>query len=294
MRVVDVKDFEALSPVFKGKWGHHFSEFIMRIFAIEKVNQLCDHSGNFTGARFAAGLLNDLGVNYVIGNAGRLKSLPKGAFITVSNHPYGGLDGIILIDLMAGLRPDYRFMVNKILSMVQAMKENFISVTPTGNKKKNITATSIKGIRETLMHLRDGHPVGFFPSGAVSDFSLIDFRIRDRKWQQSILHVIQSAKVPIVPVRFFDVNSPFFYFLGLIDWRIRSLRMPSELFNKKEYKTRIGIGNVITVEEQERYSDIGSFGNFLRGTVYDMPVPDSFTPRSILNFTETQQETILV
>ena len=79
--------------------------------------------------------MNDLGVNYVIGNAERLEQLPQEAFITVSNHPYGGLDGIILIDLIAGIRSDYKLMVNKIISLVKTMQENFISVIPTGNRK---------------------------------------------------------------------------------------------------------------------------------------------------------------
>jgi putative hemolysin len=284
MGLVNVKDLEAVSPVFRGEKGHSFAKFILRIFSFDKVNRLYDNSSRYTGAKFAASILDDLGVKYVIGNAERLRNLPEGAFITVSNHPYGGLDGIIMIDMMAGTRPDYKFMVNKILSMVKAMDENFISVTPKGNKKKGITATSINGIRETLTSLRDGHPVGFFPSGAVSDFSLREMRIRDRKWQESILHLIHSAKVPILPIRFFDTNSAFFYSLGLINWRIRLLRQPSELFNKNRKEHRIGIGNIISVQEQEQFDNCVSLGTFLRGKVYKMPLPSSFIPRTVINF----------
>jgi putative hemolysin len=171
-------------------------------------------------------------------------------------------------------------MVNRILSHVKALKDNFISVTPAGNKKQDITAASIKGIRETLSHLQNGHPAGFFPSGAVSDFSLRDLTVRDRKWQTSIIHLIHSAKVPILPIRFFDGNSPFFYSLGLINWRIRMLRMPSEVFNKREQEPHIGIGNIISVREQEQFTDVSSFGTFLRKAVYEMRRPDAFIPRS--------------
>jgi putative hemolysin len=282
MEVIGVKDFESISSFFKGEKGHRRAEFFMHLFAIDKVNQVYDNSGAYSGAAFASSLLNDLGVNYVVGNAERLKLLPEGAFITVSNHPYGGLDGIILIDMMAGIRSDYKLMVNKMLSLVKTMKENFISVTPTLTRKNSITATSIHGIRETIMHLNDGHPAGFFPSGAVSDFRLKDLHIRDRNWQTSILHMIQSAKVPILPIRFFDTNSPFFYFLGLINWKIRSLRMPSELFNKRKQKPRIGIGNIISVKEQEQFTDVSKFGAFLRKFVYEMPLTGSLVPRNML------------
>lgn len=283
MKVIDVKDFESFSFIFKGEMGHRLAEFIMRFLAIDKINQVCYNSRAYTGAEFTSRLLDDLGVNYVVGNAERLKSLPEGSFITVSNHPYGGLDGVMSIDLMARIRTDYRFMANKILHLIKSLNENFILVTPTGNKKTRITGTSIRGIRETLEHIRNGHPVGFFPSGAVSDFSLKDLRIRDRKWQESILHVIHSVKVPILPIRFFDKNSLFFYFLGILNWRIRSLRLPSEIFNKSNQQPRIGIGNLISVEEQEQFSDAESLGIYLRKRVYEMPLPSFFVPRKMIN-----------
>lgn len=284
MKVIDEKDFESLSPFFRGEKGHRRARFIMKLLAIDKVNNVYGKNGIYKGARFASRLLNDLGVNYLVGNAERLKQLPEGAFITISNHPYGGLDGIILIDLFASLRSDYKLMVNKLLSLVKTMKDNFISVTPVGNKKTGITSTSISGIRETLNHLQEGHPVGFFPSGAVSDFNLKDCRVRDRKWQTSILHLIRSVKVPILPIRFFDGNSPFFYFLGLINWRVRILRQPSELFNKYDKNARVGIGNIISVEELEHYKDIEAFGGYLRKCVYEMPLPSSFIPKNNIDY----------
>jgi len=282
MEVFGIKDFEKISTFFRGEKGHRRAEYFMRLFAIDKINKVYSNSLAFSGAAFASSLLNDLGVRYLIGNAERLRVLPDGGFITIANHPYGGLDGIILIDLMAGIRSDYKLMVNKMLSLIKTMNENFISVTPTLNKRVAITAESIHGVRETLSSLKEGHPVGFFPSGAVSDFRLKDLRIRDRNWQTNILHVIKSVKVPVLPIRFFDGNSLFFYFLGLISWRIRSLRMPSEVFNKKEQNPRIGIGDIIPVSEQENYSDISSFGAFLRERVYKMPLPKTFIPKNML------------
>ena len=283
MRVIDVDNLAEMSPFFRGKKGSRRAELFMKLFAIDKVNQVYHNSGHFTGSAFAASLLNDLGINYMIGNAERLSRLPEGAFITVANHPYGGLDGIILIDIMAGIRPDYKLMVNKLLSLVKTMKENFISVTPVFTRRKGITSTTIHGIRETIASLNNGHPVGFFPSGAVSAFSLKNLHVRDRKWQTSIMHLIHSMKVPVLPIRFFDANSTFFYFLGLISWKIRTLRMPGEIFNKKEKKLRVGIGDIISVREQEKFKDLTSLGSFLRESVYKMPLPASFIPRNKLD-----------
>ncbi len=292
MKIIDTQDVIAIFPFLKGKWGRLCADFIMRVCSINKINYVYDHSSAYSGSEFASRLLNDFGINYSIGNPGRLAFLPEGSFITISNHPYGGLDGIILVDLLARIRSDYKLMVNSMLSMVKTMNENFISVNPTGNKKTGITGKNIKAIRETLVHLQNGHPVGFFPSGAVSDFSLKDLYVRDRPWQNSILNLIRTVKVPIVPIRFFEANSSFFYFLGMINWKIRSFRMPSELFNKRSKKTRIGIGNIISVQDQEQFSDLHSLGIFLRQAVYEMPQPVSFVPRSFFNLNEKHSEII--
>jgi len=283
MKVVGVKDFEAVSPLFRGETGNRLARFLMHLVAIDKVNLVYDHSGAYRGAGFASRLLQDVGVHYLVGHAGRLRNLPEGAFITISNHPYGGLDGIILVDLLAGLRSDFKLMVNQVLALVETMKENFITVSPAGNKKGAITAASIAGIRETLEWLQNGHPVGFFPSGAVSDLQLPSFRIRDRKWQRSVINLIKTANVPVLPLRFFDGNSPLFYFLGLINWRIRLMRMPHEVFNKRDRPVRLAVGEIIPPEELARFDHPEKAAAFLRRSVYEMPLPPHWTPRSLLN-----------
>ena len=282
MKVIEPKDLEPLSFLFRGAKGQRFAEWMISFLAIDKVNRVYDNSGAWSGSEFTSRLLKDVGVSYVVGNPERLRDLPGGAFITVSNHPYGGLDGIMTIDMMARIRPDYKFIVNKILSLVKTLNGNFIPVVPTGNKKTGIKAASIRGIREAIGHLDAGHPLGFFPSGAVSDFTLRDMKVRDRRWQESMLHLIHSVKVPVLPIRFFDKNSAFFYFLGLINWRVRLLRLPSEVFNKRGSHQRIGIGELISVEEQSRYPDPFSLGEYLRKKVYEMPVPEQFVPGNLI------------
>jgi hypothetical protein len=152
--LIGVNDFETVSSFFKGAKGQRRAECIMQMCAVDKLNQLYVHSSDFTGTEFTSRLLDDLGVKYVIGNAERLKLMPEGAFITVSNHPYGMLNGIILIDLMAGIRPDYKVMVNKALTRVKTMEENFISVTPTGKKNNGVKGKVVMSTNHQVMSFR--------------------------------------------------------------------------------------------------------------------------------------------
>lgn len=281
--ILDLESMQEISPIFRGKWGTKFAKWSMKVCAIDRINWVYGRSCHLQGAEFANNLLKDIGVDYRIGNLENLRTIPEGAFITISNHPYGGIDGVMLIDLMAAIRPDYKLMVNQFLSLVKTMEENFISVRPkTGDK--NEPAESINGIRKTLQNLNEGHPVGFFPAGAVSMFRFNRLRVRDREWQETIIRLIQKSKVPVLPIRFFDQNSPFFYFLGVIDWRIRSLRMPSEVFNKYDQKPRMGIGEWIASEEIAKYKDIHLLGKRLRDSIYKMPLPGHFVPRNEVDF----------
>jgi len=280
--VVDSKDLEHISPLFRGRFGPWILKRAMKIFGITRVNDLYGRSADYKGVEFTKHLLADLGIQWGIGNAERLNQLPEGAFITISNHPYGGLDGVMLVDLIANLRPKYKFMVNNLVYNAEAMQENFISVIPQKGHKRLNPMLDYRGIKETLTHLQQGNPVGFFPAGGVSMFHLKSMKVYDREWQSGILKIIQIAKVPVVPVRFYDLNSFFFYFLGVIDWRIRQVRMSYELFNKRKKNHRIGIGKTIMPEEFAGIKDLNELEIFFRKAVYGMPLPKTFVPRSKL------------
>ena len=268
MPLLTSDELKNMSPLFGGRAGNAFGRGLMHILSIDKINDLYDRHVCSQGPDFAEDILEDIGVKYEILYADILERLPDGPFIVISNHPYGSIDGVMLVDIFGHLRPDFKVMVNKILGRIEPMKENFICVTPTGTKRTSPTTDSIQGIKDAISHVHSGGCLAIFPSGAVSDLSITDGCIRDRQWQEPVLKLIHKLNVPIVPVHFLDRNSNFYYSLGLIDWRIRLLRLPSEVFNKRGKKTRIAIGEIISPEEQRKFTDIGSFGNFLRVQVY--------------------------
>ena len=268
MALIEISELEAATPLFRGKAGNALAKGLMKFLGIQRIQEGYDRNDSFRGPDFASHILEEFGIKYTL--SGYPPELPDGPFITVSNHPYGGVDGLILADVFGHLRSDYKIMVNKFLGRVKALEPSFIKVTPTGNERKAPDAASISGIRLALGHLRDGHPLGLFPSGAVSDLSIKDGCIRDREWQEPIVRLIRKVGLPVVPVRFFDRNSDLFYLLGLIDWRVRLLRLPREVTNKVGKQVRVGIGKIITPEQQAACPDIASLSQLLRSAVYDM------------------------
>ena len=277
---------ERISPVFKGRKGRFLFNLAVRLTGIARINALHDRvdtAGVPYGPPFAHALLADLDIDFRIGGADRLEALPDGPFIVIANHIYGHVDGICLLDVIGHSRPDTKVMVNEMLTWIPGLAPNFIAVNPTTAASKGVSGTSISGVKSALQQVRDGGPLCLFPSGAVADLKPCEgWILSERDWQDAAVRLVRKARVPIVPVRFFDRNSRFYYSLGLVDYRIRFVRLFHEMFNKRGSRPRMGIGRTISVEEQEQYTDLQAFKAFLRSSVYDMPLPESFVNRSTL------------
>ena len=277
---------ERLSPIFKGRKGKLLFDVAAGLTGVARINALhdrVDRAGIPYGAPFAKGILDDIGVDFRIGNAERLRDLPEGPFIVVANHIYGHIDGICLLDLFGQRRPETKVLVNEMLTWIPGLAPNFIAVNPTLNARQTASATSINGVKSALLQIREGGPLCMFPSGAVADLKPKEhWTLSERDWQDAAIRLIQKARVPVIPVRFFDRNSRFYYALGLIDYRVRFVRLFHEMFNKRGSHPRLGIGEIISVEKQEKHTDLQDFKDYLRHSVYDMPLPESFVNRSEL------------
>lgn len=279
MPLLTLPELQSLTPLFRGKVGNVLARSAMHLLAIDKVNALYDRNAHLRGPDFAHSVLSDLGIAYDVYAESpevlqQQHSLGASTpFITISNHPYGHIDGIILADYFGHHCSNYKLMVNQLLGRIEPLSPSFIAVTPTGTERTAATTESIRGVRYALMHLRSGGALGLFPSGAVSDLSLREGCVRDRMWQPAIIRLIAKTQVPILPVRFFDGNSMLYYSLGLLDWRIRLLRLPAEVFNKAHRPVRLDLGRLISVEEQQQYlatHTTEEFGLWLRSKVYGM------------------------
>ena len=268
-QLLTLDELEKATPLFRGRCGNAFCRTLMRMLSIDKVNDLYERNSLIKGPDFARAVLEEIGVEYEILNPEVLRHLPHGPFITISNHPYGHIDGVMLVDLFGHIRPDFKVMVNKFLGRIEALQDNFICVTPTGEERAVPTKDSLQGVKEALAHIRSGGVLGLFPSGAVSDLSVKEGCIRDREWQEPVMRLIKKLNVPIVPVHFLDNNSNFYYSLGLIDWRLRLLRLVPEVFNKRGKRQRIAIGEIISPEIQAEFKDLARFSIFLRNKVYN-------------------------
>lgn len=264
--VLNYDDMRKMVPFFNGK--PKLVNKLLRWFGLEEVNQIHRRNGHDIGVKFATNLVEEeFKFKLTIENEDILKSIGNQPFITVSNHPFGAMDGIILLHLVGKYHPDYMVMVNMFLNHIEAMRPAFIAVDPNHSDDPEKRNATMAGIRQAMKHVKSGHPLGFFPAGAVSKINN-HLRIRDRQWQPSVIRLIQQLKVPVIPIYFHGHNSTFFNILGLIDWRLRTLRLPTEVLRRRGKAVKVTVGNPISVEEQQQYPTTEAFGEFLKSSTY--------------------------
>lgn len=266
--VLDVEDVIGMVPRLKGH--EKLVEKVLHWLQVDRVNDVHSRGFDHPGPPFVKFLLEDFNIKLRIDNEQVLDNLPQDAFITVSNHPFGALDGISLIHIIASRRPEYKVMVNMILNRLTAMRPNFIAVDQSASDDPAKKAVSIQGIKQAIMQVRRGRPIGFFPAGAVSKVNWRGHLV-DRPWQPNIIRLIEQLDVPVIPIYFHGTNSWLFNFLGVVCWQLRTLRLPSEVWRKCNTTMHISVGDPISVEEQKLHQgSLEEFGQWLKARTYAM------------------------
>lgn len=248
-----------------GVIGTFFGWVLMKVLKISTLNKIYRSNKHLEELEFLDGILDDFQIKFEIPEED-LKRLPKeGAYITVSNHPLGGIDGILLLKLMLEQRKDFKIIANFLLHRIEPLKPYIMPVNPFEDRKD--IKSSISGFKNSILHLRDGHPLGIFPAGEVSTYR--DGKlVVDKPWEEAAMKLIQKAEVPVVPIYFHAKNSRLFYKLSKISDTFRTAKLPSELLTQKHRTIKVRIGRPISLADQKEHTSLEDFSSFLRRKTY--------------------------
>lgn len=238
---------------------------LMKVLKISTLNMIYDRNKHLKDVDFLNAILDEFQIKFEIPDED-LKRLPKeGAYITISNHPLGGIDGILLLKLMLEREPRFKIIANFLLHRIRPLKPYIMPVNPFENLKN--AKSSVIGIKETLRHLSDGKPLGMFPAGEVSTYKDGKLMV-DKEWEEGAIKVIRKAQVPVVPIYFHAKNSKLFYLLSRLNPTLRTAKLPSELLTQKDRVIKVRIGKPISVAEQNDHKSLEEYSEFLRKKTY--------------------------
>lgn len=232
----------------------------------DRMNRLLEENAGLEGVDFCHGVIEDLGVKYNV--HGSLPSADSRVVI-VSNHPLGGLDGMILAEMVSqqyGGRKDVRFVVNDLLQFVAPLRSIFVGVNKHGEQSRSAASRLDEAFASDK-------PVIMFPAGLVSRKGA-DGTIADLQWHKMVVNKAILHKRNVIPVYFRGHNSQFFYKfaqlrvrLGL-KFNIEMVCLPREIFKSAGSRYDIYIGKPVPWTGLRGGKDSQDQAEELRKTVY--------------------------
>ncbi|MDR0234243.1 MAG: lysophospholipid acyltransferase family protein [Zoogloeaceae bacterium] len=242
--------------------------FVERAFSLNKLeNHYWDWKEEHHDGNFCQSALKTMGITYQASGS-ELSKIPKeGAIVAVANHPFGGIEGLVLGAFLSSVRPDVKIMANYMLGRIPEMRDMLIMVDPFGNAdsaKKNV-----RPLAQCMKWLRTEKGVlGVFPSGEVSSIDLKRRMVHDPAWNPAVAGMIRKAKATVLPVYFDGHNGMLFQAMGLIHPAFRTAMLPRMLEKRCNSALDLRVGAPLPWSELEKYETDEELINYLRLRTY--------------------------
>ena len=243
-------DLDAVMKSRAGKYNRFIPRFMVswlkKVICQDDLNLMLSVNAGKTGGDFCRGVIDHLEVNPIFHGEENLPSTPRVTF--VSNHPLGGLDGMILIDYVCRQYPgtEPKFIVNDLLTAIEPLNNVFLPVNKHG-------AQSRKNSRIIDEAFAGDSPMLVFPAGLCSrrgDNGLI----ADLKWHKMFVKKSIEHNRIVIPVYFRGQNSSFFYnfarlrSLSGMKFNIEMVLLPSEVFKSRGKTFDIFFGTPLSTD----------------------------------------------
>src|ERR1700751_986977 len=176
MKIITTEEFAKATKLDKLKMPG-LAALLMEVMKINQVNELFAKAQPKQGPEFVDAILEGCGVDIEFDDR-ELKSIPAdGSFIAIANHPYGGIEGMVLLKILCMARPDSKVMANFLLKKIPNLADYFVAVNPFENIEHS---SRISGLKKTMEMIANGTPIGISPAVEVSTFKMDQQQVTDR------------------------------------------------------------------------------------------------------------------
>lgn len=227
----------------------------------DRVSQSCENDEDFLQHT-----LDVMQVSYNVSEMDMARIPKTGPAVVVANHPFGAIEGVLLMLLLQRVRPDFKVLGNYFLRLIPEIKDKLIFVDNFG--RDTSMRSNIGPMKESMRCLRKGHLLAIFPAGEVSHMTFRKRRITDPVWSPTVARIIRKTQASVVPVYFHGRNSLLFQTMGLFHPRFRTVMLPREFANKQRSTLDVSIGSAIPFKKLSSLHNDKDLVNYLRLRTY--------------------------
>ncbi|MHC1779502.1 MAG: 1-acyl-sn-glycerol-3-phosphate acyltransferase [Bacteroidales bacterium] len=239
--------------------------WLKRLIRQDFINEILSEFGHLKGVEFANAVIKKLNITYKVHGLERIDK--ERSYIVASNHPMGGLDGVILIDIFGQIFESVKFVVNDLLYSIDPLKPVFIPVNKFGRQSPEVA----KMINESYS---GDNQILYFPAGLCS--RMTKGIIADLEWKKSYITQAIKYNRDILPVFFEGRNSGFFYKIANlrkrfgIKFNFEIVLLPNEMFRQQNSTFDVYIGEPVSYEELTDGTSAGDWNKKIRESVYSL------------------------
>ncbi len=241
--------------------------YIKRIIHQDELNDILKRHTSITGVEFAHAMVKEFDIHFNVHLNTKLD--PDKRYVFVSNHPLGGMDGVVLISYLGKIFDNkVKFVVNDLLMHIEPLTPVFVPVNKYGKMKHNSSNVFNEAFTSENQIL-------YFPAGLCS--RLIGKEIKDLEWKKTFVSKAIETNRDIVPMYFSGKNSNFFYRLANIRKRlgikfnVETIFLPDEMFKNKGNHFDLYIGEPISHSQLTNGTSPKEWCKIIREKCYNLP-----------------------
>lgn len=266
MERIDVEEVLAQkAPKLARRVPRFLINYLKKIVHQDELNEILANFGPLDPIEFIRKALDYMGVSYY---AEGLENIEPGhRYLFAGNHPFGGMDGLMVAERVSSKLGDVRSVSNDILMVVEPLRPILLPVNKHGRQSR-------EGARIFEECFASDVPIQTFPAGLCS--RKIKGVVTDLEWKTNFVKKAIQYERDVVPVhtegelskRFYRIHR-FRQIFG-IKANIEMLYLVDEMFRQKGKNFKVSFGKPISYLELKEMGSHRQMTEYVRSKVYEL------------------------
>lgn len=243
--------------------------YLKRILHQDGLNDILREGWELAPQQFVQSVFERWRITYTLEGLEKLD--PKGRYIFASNHPFGGMDGMMIAERLIDHFGDARVVVNDLLMHLEPLKPIWIPVNTLGAQNAEYVRLFEEGFASDL-------PILMFPAGICS--RVVDGKIADLQWKNTFVRRAHATGRSVVPLYVEGSLGKGFY--RIYRWRkalgikanIEMLYLVDGMFAQQGKNFRMVVGDPVSPEELKQCGSVREQVEYMRKKTYLMQKSD--------------------